>query len=177
MKIGNNNWMESITEGEQVNIIVRKTDINRNGTPYLQANLADDARFFMANISEGQASELEGARYAVMTCTGHTPKGYPYLQFNVVDDLKLNPEGEFVPVGDYTEEPPIEETSDEPKGSDVYSLEELEDDLREINHRIRVAWDDVDFDWKYECIRKVQDNVVDALTVIYKNKLKTEDVQ
>jgi hypothetical protein len=177
MKIGNNNWMESINEGEQVNIIVRKTDITRNGTPYLQANLADDARFFMANISEGQASELEGAGYAVMTCTGHSAKGYPYLQFNVVDDFKLNPKGEFVPVGDYTEESPIEEITDEPKEGDVYPLEELEDDLRKINRRIRVALDDVDFNWKYECICKVQDDVVDALAVIYKNKLKTGDVQ
>ena len=176
MKIGSNNWLESINEGEQVNLIVRKTDINRNGTPYLQANLADDARFFMANISEGQATELEGAEYAVMVCTGHSPKGYPYLQFNVVDDLRVNPEGEFVPVGDYTEEPQIEEVTDEPKGSAVYSLEELEDDLKEINRRIRVAFDDVDFDWKYDCFRKVQDDVVDALAVIYKNKLKTEEL-
>jgi hypothetical protein len=162
-----------MADGEQVSIEIKQIKQTKDGKKnYIHAIDEDTGNFFMANISPQQAVDLEGIKYAIMKCSGHSEKDgklFFYYDFDVItpdDNGNANESWEDKPVDLHAE-----------FAYNRYSLDDMEADLREINHRIRVALDDVDFDWKYECIRKVQDDVVDALAVIYKNKLKTGDVQ
>ena len=173
MKIANGDWkwIENMADGEQVNIEIKQIKQTKDGKKnYIHAIDEDTGNFFMANISPQQAVDLEGIKYAIMKCSGHSERDgklFFYYDFDVITpDDNANGSGDEPVMGIHAE-----------FAYNRYSLDDMEADLREINHRICVALDDVDFDWKYECIRKVQEDVVDALAVIYKNKLKTGDVQ
>ena len=171
MKIANGDWkwIENMADGEQVNIEIKQIKKTKDGKRnYLHAIDEDTGNFFMANISPQQAVDLEGIKYAVMKCSGHSERDgklFFYYDFDVITpDDNANASGDEPVMGIHAE------------FAYMYSIDDMEQDLKQVIHRIKSA-DYKKFDSKYECIRKVEDNVVEALAVIYKNKLKTEDVQ
>lgn len=173
MKIANGDWkwIENMADGEQVNIEIKQIKKTKDGKRnYLHAIDEDTGNFFMANISPQQAVDLEGIKYAVMKCSGHSKrdgKVFFYYDFDVItpeDESNANESGDDEPVNLHNE-----------FNYNQYSLDDMERDLKLVIHQIKAA-DYKKFDSKYECIRKVEDNVVEALAVIYKNKLKTGEL-
>lgn len=174
MEIGSNNWMKSINDGEKVNIIIRKTDRNKNGTPYLQACIASSAKFFMVNIGENQVENLDGVEYAVMSCTGHSPKGYPYLQFNAVDEFTMDQLDEYVPIDELFPEEEVakEESRDlavvESEEEQTYYPMDIEEDVLEILKNMQWMDANIDDDWYVN----VKENLIQAMLVMYRRKIE-----
>ena len=171
MKIANGDWkwVENMADGEQVNIEIKQIKKTKDGKRnYLHAIDEDTGNFFMANISPQQAVDLEGIKYAVMKCSGHSERDGKVFFYYDFDVITPDDEGN------------ANESGDEPVhipefAYNRYSLDDMEEDLKRVIHQIKDA-DYNKFDLKYECIRKVEDNVVEALAVIYKNKLKTGEL-
>jgi len=164
VKIGENNWVESIADNEKVNVIVRNVDMTKNGHYYLQGNLAKSAKFFMINVGEKHAVQLEDAKYAVMTCTGHSPKGYPFLEFEVVNDFDMD--------ALYSEDSSQMLTSELESGGG-YSFDELESDLLAVLHKINSRSVE-DFGKDYNWMKEVKAEVIEALLVIHRRNLVTK---
>ena len=173
MKIANGDWkwIENMADGEQVNIEIKQIKKTKDGKRnYLHAIDEDTGNFFMANISPQQAVDLEGIKYAVMKCSGHSErdgKVFFYYDFDVItpdEDCNATESGDEPVMGIHDE-----------FAYNRYSIDDMEQDLKQVIRQIKAA-DYKKFDLKYECIRKVEDNVVEALAVIYKNKLKTGEL-
>ena len=158
MKIGINKWMESIEDEEEVNIIIRKVDVNRNGNYYLQALREDDSQFFMCNIGENQGDELRDAEYAVMKCTGHGVNGYPYLTFTVVPDFNKV---------DRWKQTTLTEEEDEDEGQTYYPMD-LEKDV--LNILKCMYW--MDYDSNDEWFVDVREGLFRIMSVLYRRKLE-----
>ena len=163
MKIANGDWkwIENMADGEQVNIEIKQIKKTKDGKRnYLHAIDEDTGNFFMANISPQQAVDLEGIKYAVMKCSGHSERDgklFFYYDFDVITpDDNANASGDEPVMGIHD------------KFAYRYSIDDMEQDLKQVIHRIKSA-DYKKFDSKYECIRN--EKIYDMELEIRKKKL------
>lgn len=180
MKIasGDWKWVESMDDGEEAEIEIKQIKKTKDGKRnYLHAIDMGTGNFFMANISPQQAVDLEGIKYAMMRCTGHSDrdgKVFFYYDFEVITDIAtIQKYDNYMDGNEKVNCEPVVDVHYEFAYA-RYSLDDMELDLKNVIRKIKHA-DYQKFDSKYECIRKVEDAVVEALAVIYKNKLKTGD--
>ena len=165
-------WIKNIDDGEQVNIQIKQIKEKSNGKGHYITGLVDDTnQFFMANISDEQAEELEGIEYAVMTCTGHQEgnDGRKYFYYSFDESC-----GDDAEDGT-TVSPDKEDSSWMADGNIIYAFEELEDDLIDVLKKMNVSHLE-SFDLNYQWMKKVEEHIVDALVVIYRRKLMNGEV-
>ncbi len=166
MKIasGDWKWIEDIDVGEQVNVEIKQIKKTSDGKRnYIHAIDEDTGNFFMANISPQQALELEGIKYALMTCCGHSDKkgkAVFYYDFDVScgkDSSKEKGNGNPFERGDNT------------SPGRRYTTHDLEEELMEVLHHAQKNFSPSHYE--YQWTSAVEEYLIKAVLVLHRSRI------
>lgn len=185
MQIGNSGWVESIEDGEELRICIKKIGrTQKTDKPYIRAT-DEKGVSFMANIGEKHVDELYEDDVYTMKCTGHSETGYPYYSFEEVEIAPVIEEMVKVANGVYTKQhekkketnkeipSDKQQTLVDPK--DAQWMDDLIDnDMEDMQNKIKGIIRNINANG-YTHMADVKDKLVEVVLDIERIKMESDD--
>lgn len=184
MIIGKTGWIETIEDDEAVTIYLKTISRTQNDKPFIKAT-TEKGDLFYANVGEKHAQQLREDDYYVMKCTGHSDKGYPYLNFEEVEIDPMIREMVDVANGKYTKlyekkkEAKQQKPADKQKTlvdpKDAQWMDDLIDnDMEDMQNKIKDIIRNINANG-YTHMADVKDKLVEVVLDIERIKMESDD--